>query len=148
MRDLVVRPAAGDESKKMERDRLGMTIREWDCRPSVNSNWRLQVLYAVLVDVAERTSGSSKETVEDVLKEWQAFLDHLVEMDLMDAPGIKRIIDGKQLAKALGVRPGVWMGKALDVVMAWQLRNPTVSDPEGAVEDVRKRKEELGIQGI
>ncbi|KAH7631367.1 hypothetical protein B0T09DRAFT_262789 [Sordaria sp. MPI-SDFR-AT-0083] len=148
MRDLVVRPAAGDENKKMERDSLGMRIREWDSRPGVNANWRLQVLYAVLVDVAERTSGKGKETVEDVLKEWQGFLDHLVEMDLMDAPSVKRIIDGKQLAKTLGVKPGVWMGKALEVVMAWQLRNPTVSDPEGAVEEVRKRKEDLGIQGI
>ncbi|KAK1780117.1 hypothetical protein QBC45DRAFT_324656 [Copromyces sp. CBS 386.78] len=148
MRDLVVRPAAGDENKKMERDSLGMRIREWDSRPGVNANWRLQVLYAVLVDVSERTSSEGKETVENVLKEWQAFLDHLVEMDLMDAPSVKRIIDGKQLAKALGVKPGVWMGKALEVVMAWQLRNPTVADPEGAVEEVRKRKEELGIQGI
>lgn len=146
MRDLVVRPAAGDEGKKMERDRLGLAIREWDSRPGAGANWRLQVLYAVLVDVAERTTGEGKETVEDVLKEWQAFLDHLVEMDLMDAPSVKRITDGKQLAKALGVKPGKWMGQALEVVMAWQLRNPTVSDPEGAVEEVRKRKEELGIE--
>ncbi|KAK3338208.1 hypothetical protein B0H65DRAFT_434532 [Neurospora tetraspora] len=147
MRDLVVRPAAGDEGKKMERDRLGMAIRGWDSRPGVGANWRLQVLYAVLVDVAERTTGEEgKETVEDVLKEWQAFLDHLVEMDLMDAPSVKRIIDGKQLAAALGVKPGKWMGQALEVVMAWQLRNPTVGDPEGAVEEVRKRKEELGIK--
>lgn len=131
----------------MERDRLGMAIRGWDSRPGVGANWRLQVLYAVLVDVAERTTGEEgKETVEDVLKEWQAFLDHLVEMDLMDAPSVKRIIDGKQLAAALGVKPGKWMGQALEVVMAWQLRNPTVGDPEGAVEEVRKRKEELGIK--
>lgn len=63
----------------------------------------------------------------------------------MDAPHAKRLIDGRQLAAALGVKPGKWMAKALDVCMAWQLRNPGEADPAGAVEEVRRRREELGI---
>ncbi|KAK3985930.1 putative mitochondrial precursor of tRNA nucleotidyltransferase [Cladorrhinum sp. PSN332] len=123
------------------RDHFGMTIREWDQR---GGNWRLQVLFAVLVDVAARTAGS--ETREAVLAGWQQFLDHLVELDVMNAPTLKRLIDGKQLSEALGVKPGKWMGEALEVVMAWQLRNPGVEDPAGAVEEVRKRKDVLGIK--
>ncbi|KAK0645590.1 hypothetical protein B0T16DRAFT_411525 [Cercophora newfieldiana] len=127
-----------------ERDRFGMTIREWDSR---GGNWRLQVLYAVLVDVEVR-SGAEGVAVEAVLAEWQKFLDHLVELDVLDAPSMKRLVDGKILAKELGVRPGKWMSAALDVATAWQLRNPGATDYAGAVEEVRKRKDELGIQGI
>jgi hypothetical protein len=46
----------------------------------------------------------------------------------------------------LGVKPGKWTGAALDVALAWQLRNPGVEDPAGAIEEVRRRKEELGIR--
>ncbi len=58
---------------------------------------------------------------------------------------MKRIIDGTQLAKALGVPPGKWMMGALEVCLAWQLRHPDATDAAGAVEEVNRRREELGI---
>ena len=67
-------------------------------------------------------------------------------MEIMDAAAEKSIIDGTSLAKALGgVKPGVWMKPALDVVMEWQLRNPGNTDPAGAIEEVKKRAQELKI---
>lgn len=63
----------------------------------------------------------------------------------MDAPSMKRIIDGTQLAKALNVKPGKWMTGALEICVAWQLRHPDVTDPSGAVEEVNKKRKELGI---
>ncbi|AEO55171.1 hypothetical protein MYCTH_2298716 [Thermothelomyces thermophilus ATCC 42464] len=129
-----------------ERDRFGMAIRDWDSR---GGNWRLQVLFAILVDLAERVAPAGEKggsaSRDDVLAEWQRFLDHLVELDVMNAPSIKRLVDGKILAKELGVKPGRWTGPALDVALAWQLRNPGVEDPAGAIEEVRRRREELGI---
>ena len=76
---------------------------------------------------------------------WQNFLDHLVELDVYHAPALKRLLDGRSLAQALGVRPGKWTGGALDVCMAWQLRNPHETDPQKAIEEVQRRREELGI---
>ncbi|KAK3688469.1 hypothetical protein B0T22DRAFT_498578 [Podospora appendiculata] len=140
------------QASMRERDRFGMAIREWDAR---GGHWRLQVLFSILVDVEERTrtkclSGADTpvdaETVEDVLAEWQKLLDHLVELDVVNAPSMKRVVDGRVLSKALGVKPGPWMTQALDVAMAWQLRNPGETDPAGGVEEVRKRKAELGIK--
>ncbi|KAH8912819.1 poly A polymerase C-terminal region-like protein [Coniochaeta sp. PMI_546] len=134
-----------------ERERFGMAIREWDFK---GGHWRLQVLYALLVEVMERTGPNDKISVEgtpekaareEVFLEWQGFLDHLEELDVMDAPAIKRLIDGTQLAKALGVKPGKWMTAALDVVMRWQLQHVGETDPAGAIEEVKARKEELGI---
>ena len=63
----------------------------------------------------------------------------------MNAASEKGILDGIQLSKALGVKPGPWMAKALEVCMAWKLRNPGVADPAGAIEEVKKKKAELKI---
>lgn len=49
---------------------------------------------------------------------------------------------GTDLAKALETKPGPWMKDALDVVMAWQLRNPTATDPSEAIEAVKAFKSE------
>lgn len=69
-------------------------------------------------------------------------------MDLLEAATCKRIIDGKQLSKELKAKPGIWMAAALDLVMAWQFRNPTETDPRGAIEEVMRKREELKIPTV
>ncbi|KAI1134470.1 hypothetical protein F5Y05DRAFT_417112 [Hypoxylon sp. FL0543] len=127
-----------------ERDRFGMAIRRWDSRAG---HWRLQVLYALLVEAMEALAPASEESIgqDEFLRNWQRFLDHLQELDVMEAPSLKRLIDGTQLAKALGVKPGKWMAQALEVCVAWQLRHPEATDPAGAIEEVQSRRAELGI---
>lgn len=142
-----------------QRDQLGMTIRHWEAH---GGSWKLQVLNALLVEAMEslgewRHLQPSETKPSDVpaeealrmqgafLREWQSFLDHLLELDVFDAPSMKRLLDGRTLAQALGVKPGKWTGKALDICMEWQLRNPDETDPSGAIDEVRGRREELGI---
>ena len=125
-----------------ERDTVGMTIREWDTR---GGHWKLQVLFAILVEAMQR---NNPEGFQALFKEWETFLEYLNSMDLMDAPLIKGIIDGKQLCKELGgLRPGIWTGPALKVCMEWQLRNPGVEEWEGVLREVKGRWVELGIPG-
>jgi len=62
----------------------------------------------------------------------------------MDAYNLKPFLDGKALTKALNTPPGPWMKEALDVVMAWQLRNPDVKDPEQAIAAVENSKVATG----
>lgn len=157
------------DASSRQRARLGMAIRRWDGQ---GGSWTLQVLSALLVDAMEHLDswedcerpgqGQDQETESPRLSSreddgtlgrkcsafiegWQLFLDHLVELDVYEAPAMKRLIDGRSLANALGIRPGKWTGKALDICMAWQLRNPGEVNPQGAVDEVRERKEELGI---
>ncbi|KAF8849141.1 poly A polymerase C-terminal region-like protein [Acephala macrosclerotiorum] len=123
-----------------ERDTIGMTIRRWDAQ---GGHWRLQTLFALLVEALKR---NDPKVYEQLFSEWQEFIDHLESMEIMDAAAEKSIIDGTSLSKALGgIKPGVWMKPALDVVMEWQLRNPGVKDPAGAIEEVKQRSEELKI---
>ncbi|KND91434.1 CCA tRNA nucleotidyltransferase, mitochondrial [Tolypocladium ophioglossoides CBS 100239] len=128
-----------------ERDRFGMAIRRWDAQGGF---WALQVLSALLVDAMdhpEAWSGRDVEERESFLRGWQRFLDHLVELDVYNAPALKRLLDGRSLAQSLGVRPGKWTGGALDVCMTWQRRNPHETNPQEAIEEVRRRRDELGI---
>ena len=95
-------------------------------------------------------TGSTTTVVDDeFLRGWQTFLDHIgpEALDVMEAPILRRLIDGKQLADAMGIKPGKWMAKALDICVAWQLRHPDATDPAGAVEEVKARKQELEIPG-
>ncbi|KAI2640811.1 hypothetical protein GGS26DRAFT_586807 [Hypomontagnella submonticulosa] len=128
-----------------ERDKFGMAIRRWDSRAG---HWRLQVLYALVAEAMDLAVGAEGSVASnEFLRKWQMFLDHLQESGVMEAPSLKRLIDGTQLAKELGVKPGKWMAQALDVCIAWQLRHPEATDPAGAVEEVQSKRAELGIPG-
>jgi tRNA nucleotidyltransferase (CCA-adding enzyme) len=54
----------------------------------------------------------------------------------------KPLLKGTDLAKALNTKPGPWMKEALDVVMAWQLRNPDSTDTTAAIEAVKASRSE------
>lgn len=126
-----------------ERDRFGMAIRQWEAK---GGHWKLQVLAALLFDAYRTVQPNDVSSGYDSpVAGWQEFLDHLEQLDVLEAPSLKRIIDGKQLSKALGAKPGIWMTAALDICVAWQLRNPDATDPAGAIEEVRSKKDELGI---
>ncbi|TVY54405.1 CCA tRNA nucleotidyltransferase, mitochondrial [Lachnellula cervina] len=122
-----------------ERDTIGMSIRRWD---SQGKNWRLQVLLAILVEAMN----NSRNSFDGLFSEWQLFIDHLTDMDVMDAPSLKLLVNGDELKAALGgVKPGMWMKPALDVCVGWQLRNPGNEDKEGAINEVRMKRKELKI---
>lgn len=71
-------------------------------------------------------------------RKYATFATHLRDLDILDTYTLKPLLDGKALAKALSTPPGPWMKDALDVVMAWQLRNPEVKDPSEAIDEVKK----------
>ncbi|KDN69751.1 putative poly A polymerase head domain-containing protein [Colletotrichum sublineola] len=109
-----------------ERDTLGMAIRKWDGQ---GNHWRVQVLYALLVEAQEKLPCDSDADKIKFLSGWQTFLGHLAHLNVMEAPSLKRQVDGRMLAKELGVRPDE-------------------TDPTGAIDEVRQRASELGIQGV
>lgn len=63
----------------------------------------------------------------------------------MHVTSMARLVDGKMIAKELGIEPGEWVGRALDVCLSWQLRNPGITNPVGAIQEVRQRSKELQI---
>ena len=73
------------------------------------------------------------------------WLSEIESLDLLHADQIKPIVDGNELMKALGKTGGLWIKKALDMTMDWQLRNPDQKASAGAIAEVMERKDELGI---
>ena len=72
-----------------------------------------------------------------IFKDYAAFLSQITDHGLLEAYNFKPLIDGNALAKALDTKPGPWMKSGMDIIMAWQLRNPDLTDSEAAIEEVR-----------
>lgn len=77
----------------------------------------------------------------ELLRSYSSFLSHLAKLEILDADTFKPLLKGTDLAKALSIKPGPWMKDALDIVMAWQLRNPSITDPSEAIEAVKEARE-------
>jgi tRNA nucleotidyltransferase (CCA-adding enzyme) len=143
-----------------ERDTLGMMIRKWD---SMGGQWKLQVLFALLVDVSRSGDEclglsqfnmilfSTDGSPDAIFTGWQRLVDHLESLDLMDVVAIRNILDGKRLQKDLNAGPGPWLKEALEVCMAWQLRNAEIVEKDieeakcVAIEEVKLRRDDLKI---
>jgi len=140
-----------------------MAICKWD---GFGGYWRLQVLYCILIEAMQELgkwpvssdrkypcNSSSGRWLEpnlcaglhSFIGEWEKFLVHLADLDVMEAPSTKPLVDGHMLARSLGVKPGPWMAQALDVCLAWQFRHPDITDAGKVINEVQKRRIELGV---
>ncbi|KAH7043186.1 tRNA nucleotidyltransferase [Macrophomina phaseolina] len=121
-------------------DTVGMAIRRW------GPTWRNQALFVLLYEILNlpgsvETNSEAPEGEQEVLLSYSKWFEHIQTLNLAEAYSLKPLLDGKALAKALETPPGPWMRSALDVVMAWQLRNPGITDPSEAIEEVRVHRQ-------
>jgi len=112
------------------RDTLGMAIRRW------GSSWRTQVFMNLVYEIV-----LGRVSKDEILRSYASFLARVTELKILDVDTFRPLLKGTDLAKALGTKPGPWMKDALDVVMAWQLRNPDTTDPTAAIEAVKASKD-------
>ncbi|KAF2473948.1 poly A polymerase C-terminal region-like protein [Lindgomyces ingoldianus] len=119
--------AAGEDPTA--RDTLGMAIRRW------GPTWRSQLLFSLIYEIV---LGSISQ--EQIFNSYSTFLNQLSKYGILEAYTFKPLITGTELAKALNTKPGPWMRDALDIVMAWQLRNPDIADPTEAIEAVKENR--------
>ena len=59
--------------------------------------------------------------------------------DLLEAHNLKPLVDGRRLIKEVGKEPGPWMKNGLRTLLAWQFRNPGVTDPTEGIREVALR---------
>ncbi|KAF1839532.1 poly A polymerase C-terminal region-like protein [Decorospora gaudefroyi] len=113
------------------RDTLGMALRRW------GATWRTQILFNLVYEVV-----SGRVSKEELLHSYSSFLERVTELEILDIDTFRPLLKGTDLAKALNTKPGPWMREALDVVMAWQLRNPDATDPTAAIHAVKASRGE------
>lgn len=113
------------------RSRLGMFVR------SLGQTWRSHIIYAMLCEIAE-------QPFEEVIDRYQVLLNVIQEQGLLSAAETVPILKGNKIQEAMGVAGGPWLTKATNMVVEWQFDNPDGSK-EAALEMIRKRKAELGL---
>ncbi|KAI9821707.1 MAG: CCA tRNA nucleotidyltransferase, mitochondrial [Pycnora praestabilis] len=116
----------------LTRDTLGMAIRRW------GAQWRFHALLALLLE-STALQGTKTEQ-HHIFDGFASFFAYVNDLNLSEAYLLKPPLDGKRLARALDVKPGVWMKDTLDAVMAWQLRNPHQSISNGRIEETESLK--------
>lgn len=93
---------------------------------------------------------------ETLFNGWQVFIDYLEEFDVMNASALKPLVDGKELLQGLKatsgnskLKSGVWTKDALQICMAWQLRDRGATGErearESAIQEVWSKRQELEI---
>lgn len=139
-----------DTSNLDSRVKQGNAVRRW------GSQWRSIVTYALLVQVSENQDSSESvgvltsdiplmvvEGSNKILEGYARWLKELEAQDLLDIYDMKPLLNGGDLAKTLGEKPGKLIGQAIEVVIQWQLRNPGRNEPEEAKAEVRGWRESM-----
>lgn len=136
------------------RELYGKCLLRW------GAHWRSTVIFALLVEVTEakddlgisylslyRVSQTLIKTTErqNLLKLYETWLSNLDSLSLLEVHRMTPLVDGGRISTELKIRPGPWMKKAVDIALGWQLRNPDETSPKGCIEEIIRRKQELGL---
>lgn len=119
------------------RGSVGMLLR------GLKAQWRSHVLYALLCDAADGSLPLAQQQ-----ERYQKFVEYLTEQRLEEAHLVDRtlVLKGNEIKEALGVeKAGPWLKMAVDMVAEWQLDHEGTATKEGAIEMVRARRAELGL---
>lgn len=120
---------------KASRGVIGMIMR------SCKETWRAQVLYALLHAMVDYNAPKESE-------EYETFLAYLRDQRLEDPTSIDRklVLKGNEIKAALELKKaGPWIKDAVDMVTEWQLDNEETATKEAAIEMIKSRRSELGI---
>ncbi|KAJ2768385.1 CCA tRNA nucleotidyltransferase, mitochondrial, partial [Coemansia nantahalensis] len=93
---------------------LGLLVREAGAR------WAPATLFAAAVDALQADERDKDEAV----RRHAAFARTVVEQGVADAFALKHLVDGRDVARLLGIKAGPLVRPALDRVMEWQLDHP------------------------
>ena len=79
-------------------------------------------------------------------RDYALWLSELRKLNLLDVYLLRPLVDGNEISAALGTKSGPWLKKALDMSIGWQLRNPNETEKRDCLEEIIRRKKELGLE--
>ena len=120
-----IKEVVDQRQTSVEKDRLliGKLITDLGKRP-VNENWDLALLVSLAMEI--QNNAQSKQVL---IKKYAAFLELVAEYKLQHAYAIKNLLDGKQVAQHLNIKPGKQLGEIMKNMLDWQLETGT-TDPK------------------
>ncbi|KAL2819223.1 hypothetical protein BJX63DRAFT_428868 [Aspergillus granulosus] len=115
------------------RQQVGLYVRSWE------KDWRLCILLSLLQEIAQGG------TFAQVVQAYDQFLSYIVEQGLDGAFELKPIVNGDEIKNFLNAKGGPWLSTALEFVIQWQLLHPESQDKQQALDELDRRRAELGI---
>lgn len=112
---------------------FGTALRTW------GPSYRSEILFALLQELQTKTD------LEELITSYGSFTALISALDLTEVCTLKALINGKDMAKEFGAKPGPWMTKAVDMLILWQLRHPGSEDKVAAMESLKQQRGELGL---
>ncbi|CAH0473219.1 unnamed protein product [Peronospora belbahrii] len=108
-----------------DRMKTGLLVR------SIGAQWEICRDTALVQELTDSgPADKSADARATVLKRYTTFTSHFHEAGLDGVWELKPLLNGNDLVKQLGVKPGPQMKEWLDRILAWQLANPEKSRNE------------------
>lgn len=107
---------------ELKRSELGLFLREF------GQYHQLAMVTSLLNELVG--AGASPAAVEQVFSDYNRFNNRVTELNLEQVHLVKPIINGKDICKKLGTKPGPWMKEILQSILVWQLDNPTLGEED------------------
>ena len=92
-------------------------------------------LWDICRDVACVEEASSTEEMDQTLAKYHDFTTWLEDQELLGVWDLKPVLTGKDLIEALNLKPGPMVQQAKDLVIQWQLKNPS-GDEQSCLADL------------
>lgn len=110
-----------ENPKCLKRSDLGLFIRSFE------SNYQLAHYISMMNQYLMTTDPVVQQ---QIISQYDSFMDYIKEQNLLDSYKIKPMIDGKKLLKLLNLKPGPWMGQLNNNIIIWQLDNPNGTETQ------------------
>ncbi|KAG0277052.1 hypothetical protein BGZ95_006603 [Linnemannia exigua] len=121
-------PATDEESVQNERAEMGTVIRDIGFVTVIGKKWPCAFLLALGVELIPKfdtlRAGMLDEGTKSLIAAYNGFLSKAATYQIDHCFAWKYLVDGKELAKILNIKPGPKVTDYLRIVMNWQLKHP------------------------
>lgn len=108
--------------ERLGRGGLGLLVKKW------GATWKHSMIVSLLSESLTTSPLSLSPTSpihSTLIPRYEALLRSAEEMGVSKAYEKKKsLLDGKEICKVLGVKPGPWMKEAVDELIRWEFDNP------------------------
>nr|API64775.1 Cca1p [Saccharomyces arboricola] len=111
------------DRSQIQKSEIGLFLRNF------NGTWET-VHFTSLLDLFLKLPKSDPKKIESLFQNYNAFYSYIFDNNLSSCHELKPIVDGKQMAKLLQMKPGPWLGKINNEAIRWQFDNPEGTDAE------------------
>ncbi|KAF9918358.1 hypothetical protein BX616_009151 [Lobosporangium transversale] len=127
-------PAVDDQAIRTERANMGMVIRDIGFVSVIGKKWPCAFLLSLSIDLLPKyealRSGILDKEAKATIMRYNTFLSKAESYQLDHSFAWKYLVDGKEIAGLLNVKPGPKITEFLRKVMCWQLMHPQATKEE------------------